>query len=86
MFQDFHLLLDDDLGLLVKLRATIIDWVQEGFQDVFEAIDDDFLILSGRKISSSQGGIFLPGRILVLAQLSVYIEQIVIPKITEARS
>ncbi|XP_022757894.1 vacuolar protein sorting-associated protein 51 homolog isoform X2 [Durio zibethinus] len=89
---DFRQLLDDDLGLLVKLRDFIIDWVQEGFQDFFRALDDHFLLLSGRKNLSSQDhglteGVHvekvLAGLVLVLAQLSVFIEQTAIPRITE---
>ncbi|XVF32889.1 hypothetical protein REPUB_Repub17cG0121900 [Reevesia pubescens] len=89
---DFRQLLDDDLGLLVKLRDFIIDWVQEGFQVFFRALDDRFLLLSGRKNSWSkdqglaegaQGDKVLAGLVLVLAQLSVFIEQTVIPRITE---
>ncbi|KAK6260333.1 Vps51/Vps67 - like 1 [Theobroma cacao] len=90
---DFRQLLDDDLGLLVKLRDFIIDWVQEGFQDFFRALDDRFLLLSGKNNSSSQdNGLtegtqsekVLAGLVLVLAQLSVFIEQTAIPRITEA--
>ncbi|PPS15534.1 hypothetical protein GOBAR_AA05060 [Gossypium barbadense] len=88
---DFRRLLDDDLGLLVQLRDFIIDWVQEGFQDFFRALDDRFLLLSGRKSSSSQdqdltgahGEKVLAGLVLVLAQLSVFIEQTAVPRITE---
>ncbi|XVF72739.1 hypothetical protein PTKIN_Ptkin12aG0144500 [Pterospermum kingtungense] len=88
----FRQLLDDDLWLLVKLRDFIIDWVQEGFQDFFRALDDHFLLLSGRKNSLSQDqGMtegahsekVLAGLVLVLAQLSVFIEQTAIPRITE---
>ncbi|KAE8681656.1 Vps51/Vps67 family (components of vesicular transport) protein isoform 2 [Hibiscus syriacus] len=76
---DFRQLLDDDLGLLVKLREFIVDWVQKGFQDFFRALDDRFLLLSGRKNPSSQdqglsegapGEKVLVGIVLVLAQLS----------------
>ncbi|MBA0715133.1 hypothetical protein Golax_014055, partial [Gossypium laxum] len=76
---DFRQLVDDELGLLVKLRAFIIDWVQEGFQDFFRSLDSCFLLLSGRKNSSSQdqgfsegalGEKVLAGLVLVLAQLS----------------
>ncbi|MFQ6670052.1 hypothetical protein Gotur_035088 [Gossypium turneri] len=58
---DFRQLLDDELGLLVKLRAFIIDWVQEGFQDFFRSLDGCFLLLSGRKNSSSQDQGFSEG-------------------------
>ncbi|XP_040936994.1 vacuolar protein sorting-associated protein 51 homolog isoform X2 [Gossypium hirsutum] len=89
---DFRQLLDEKLGLLVKLRAFIIDWVQEGFQDFFRSLDGCFLLLSGRKNSSSQdqgfsegalGEKVLAGLVLVLAQLSVFIEQTAIPRISE---
>ncbi|KAG8663599.1 vacuolar protein sorting-associated protein 51 homolog isoform X2 [Manihot esculenta] len=89
---DLHYLLDDNLGFLLKLRDSIIDWVQEGFQDFFRALDKQFLLLSGKNKSASQEqglaeGIVvdkvLAGLVLVLAQLSVFIEQTVIPKITE---
>lgn len=79
----------------MKLRDFIIDWVQEGFQDFFRRLDDQFLSLSGKNHSISehqgltegtQGEKFLAGLVLVLAQLSVFIEQSAIPRITEARS
>ncbi|KAJ4843038.1 hypothetical protein Tsubulata_037506 [Turnera subulata] len=50
----FRQLLDDELGLLVKLRDLIIGWVQEGFQKFFRALDDHFLLLSGRHKSTRQ--------------------------------
>ncbi|KAL5791936.1 hypothetical protein ACOSP7_000530 [Xanthoceras sorbifolium] len=89
---DFRQLLDDDLGLLVKLRDLTIDWVQEGFQDFFRVLHDQFLLLSGRNNSSgqdqslmegAQGDKVLAGLVLVLAHLSVFVEQIAIPRITE---
>lgn len=72
----------------------IIDWVQEGFQEFFGALDDRFLLLSGRNNSAgqvqglegTQGDKVLAGLVLVLAQLSVFIEQTAIPRITEVRS
>ncbi|KAF8394659.1 hypothetical protein HHK36_020875 [Tetracentron sinense] len=51
---DFRQLLDYDLDLLVKLRDLFIDWVQEGFQDFFRTLDDNFLLLSGIENSTSQ--------------------------------
>lgn len=90
---DFRQLLDDNLPLLVKLRDLIIDWVQEGFQDFFRRLDNHFLLLSGSNNSASQdqglaeggtqGEKVLAGLVLVLAQLSVFIEQTAIPRITE---
>ncbi|GFZ13797.1 Vps51/Vps67 family (components of vesicular transport) protein [Actinidia rufa] len=93
VLQDFRQLLDDNTGLLVKLRDLIIDWVQEGFQDFFRKLDDHFLLLSGKTNSTGQDqGLtegtqkdkVLSGLVLVLAQLSVFIEQSGIPRITEA--
>ncbi|KAH9805416.1 vacuolar protein sorting-associated protein 51-like [Citrus sinensis] len=90
---DFRQLLDDDLELLVKLRESILNWVQEGFQDFFRELHGRFLLLSGRNNSSSQvhgvaegtqGDRILASLVLVLAQLSVFIEQTAIQRITEA--
>ncbi|GKV40491.1 hypothetical protein SLEP1_g48133 [Rubroshorea leprosula] len=87
-----HLLEDDDLGLVVKLRDLVIDWVQEGFHDFFRSLDQRFQMLSGRNNSlshdpnlteGSHSDKVLPGLVLVLAQLSIFIEQTVIPRITE---
>ncbi|KAI8007212.1 hypothetical protein LOK49_LG07G01137 [Camellia lanceoleosa] len=52
--EDFCQLLDNDLGILVKLRELIIDWVQEGFQDFFRKLDDRFLLLPGKTNLTSQ--------------------------------
>ncbi|KAK3011239.1 hypothetical protein RJ639_010694 [Escallonia herrerae] len=90
----FRQLLDEDLGLLMKLRDLIIDWVQEGFQDFFRKLDNHFLLLSGKKCRATQGQVseeriqgekILAGLVLVMAQLSVFVEQNAIPRITEAR-
>ncbi|KAG5567832.1 hypothetical protein RHGRI_003119 [Rhododendron griersonianum] len=92
VLQDFRQLLDDDLGLLVKLRALLNDWVQEGFQDFFRKLDNHFLLLSGKINSTGQDqGLtegtqkekIISGLVVVLAQLSVFIEQSAIPRITE---
>ncbi|XP_058187975.1 vacuolar protein sorting-associated protein 51 homolog isoform X1 [Rhododendron vialii] len=92
VLQDFRQLLDDDLGLLVKLRALLNDWVQEGFQDFFRKLDNHFLLLSGKINSTGQDqGLtegtqkekIISGLLVVLAQLSVFIEQSAIPRITE---
>lgn len=81
------------MELLVKLKDLIVDWVQEGFQDFFRALEGHFLLLSGKNSSASQDqglteGIqddkVLAGLVLVLAQVSVFIEQNAIPRITEA--
>lgn len=94
LLQDFRKILDDDSGILVRLRELIIDWVQEGLQEFFRQLEDQFLLFSGRNNSSiqvhalaegAQGYKAFAGLVLVLAQLSVFIEQTVIPKVTEAR-
>ncbi|MCL7046880.1 hypothetical protein MKW94_024984 [Papaver nudicaule] len=88
----FRQLLDDNLEILVKLRDSIVDWVQDGFQQFFKSLDDHFLLISGGSISTSQGQDsvdatkgekVLAGLVLVLAQLAVFIEQSAIPRITE---
>ncbi|KAI4349737.1 hypothetical protein L6164_010297 [Bauhinia variegata] len=85
-------ILDDELGLLVRLRELTIDWVQEGFQDFFRQLEDLFLLFSTRNNSSAtQDGLTeglqsdkaFAGLVLVLAQLSAFIEQTAIPRITE---
>ncbi|KAF3784016.1 Vacuolar sorting-associated protein, partial [Nymphaea thermarum] len=45
--QDFQQLLDDNLELLAKLKDSIVDWVQEGFQDFFKALNDRFILFCG---------------------------------------
>ncbi|KAG2402532.1 Vacuolar protein [Vigna angularis] len=91
---DFRKILDENSGIVVRLRELIIDWVQEGLQDFFTKLEDQFLLLSGRSNSSiqahglaegAQGDKAFAGLVLVLAQLSAFIEQTVIPKVTEAR-
>ncbi|XAR58378.1 hypothetical protein NMG60_11013760 [Bertholletia excelsa] len=92
VLQDFCQLLDNDLGLLVKLRDLIVDWVQEGFQDFFRKLDDHFLVLSGKTTLTGQDQVLtggtqkdkvLSGLVLVLAELSVFVEQSAISRITE---
>ncbi|XP_065017938.1 vacuolar protein sorting-associated protein 51 homolog [Musa acuminata AAA Group] len=89
---EFRQLLDDNLELLAKLRDLIVDWVQEGFQGFFQKLDELFLALCGRGyianpdssvIDAIQVDKVQTGLVLVLAQLSVFIEQIAIPKIME---
>ncbi|KAK6937283.1 hypothetical protein RJ641_030791 [Dillenia turbinata] len=89
---DFRQLLDDKLDLLIKLKGYVIDWVQGGFQDFFRSLDDHFLFLSGKDKTISQdqgitdglhGEKVLAGLVLVLAQLSVFIEKSAIPRVTE---
>ncbi|XP_009609085.1 vacuolar protein sorting-associated protein 51 homolog isoform X1 [Nicotiana tomentosiformis] len=89
---DFRRLLDENLEVLSALTDLIIDWVQEGFQEFFRKLSDQFLVLSRKKYSANQDLIFwegmqgdkvLPGLVLLLAQLSVFIEQNAITRISE---
>ncbi|KAJ8900414.1 hypothetical protein K2173_025191 [Erythroxylum novogranatense] len=89
---DFRQLIDDDLELIVKLRDLIIDFIQEGFQDFFRELDNDFLLLSGRiKLGKQEQGLtegqqvdkVVTGLVLILSQLCVFAEQTAIPRITE---
>lgn len=89
---EFRQLLNDDLELLAKLKDLMIDWVQEGFQNFFQKLDKQFLLLSGKSSTTNPDVSLLDsihvdkvhtGLVLVLAQLSVFIEQSAIPRITE---
>ncbi|MED6183997.1 Vacuolar protein sorting-associated protein 51 [Stylosanthes scabra] len=82
-------ILDDDSGIIDKLRELIIDWVQEGLQDFFRKLEDQFQSFSGKNNSSAtqihgltEAAAFA-GLVLVLAQLSAFIEQTAIPKIND---
>lgn len=94
-YQDFRQLLDENTGILVKMKDLLIGWIQKGFQDFFRSLEAHFLVLSGKTSSSNETGGLIEGKssekmqaglILVLAQLSVFIEQKVIPRITEVTS
>lgn len=94
LLQDFRQLLEDQSGLIINQRDSIVDWVQEGFQDFFRALVDRFMLLSGKNNSYTQSQALTEatqaekvnaGLVLVLAQISVFIEQTAIPRITEAR-
>nr|XP_017233838.1 PREDICTED: vacuolar protein sorting-associated protein 51 homolog [Daucus carota subsp. sativus] len=86
---DFRQLLEENLGLLLNLNKLIIEWVHRGFQDLFKKLDDQFRSLSG--LNTLAGGVtegsqsekVLPGIVLVMSELSIFIEQIAIPRITE---
>ncbi|XP_060217606.1 vacuolar protein sorting-associated protein 51 homolog isoform X2 [Lycium barbarum] len=89
---DTRRLLDENLEVLSTLTDLIIEWVREGFQDFFRKLNDQFLVLSGKKYSANQdltfgegmqGDKVLPDLVLLLAQLSVFIEQNAITRITE---
>ncbi|XP_004229394.1 vacuolar protein sorting-associated protein 51 homolog isoform X1 [Solanum lycopersicum] len=89
---DSRRLLDENLEVLSSLTDLIIEWVQEGFQHFFRKLNDHFFMLSGKKYSANedltfgegmQGDKVLPELVLLLAQLSVFIEQNAITRITE---
>ncbi|XP_020571863.1 vacuolar protein sorting-associated protein 51 homolog [Phalaenopsis equestris] len=88
---EFRQLLDDNFELLVKLRDLLRDCVQEGFQDFYHKLHQHFLLLcgsgslftKGSSNDSVQAERVQTGLVLVLAQVSVYIEQAAIPRITE---
>ncbi|KAK1401400.1 hypothetical protein POM88_001005 [Heracleum sosnowskyi] len=88
---DFRQLLEETFGLLPNMKNLIIDWVQEGFKDFFGKLDELFHLLSGkyalvsrRSAEGLQGDKVLSGVVLVIAQLSLFVEQNVVPRITEA--
>ncbi|KAL8094485.1 hypothetical protein AgCh_036133 [Apium graveolens] len=87
---DFRQLLEETFGLLPNMKNLIIDWVQEGFQDFFGKLDERFHSLSGKYVSviqgseeGLQGDKVLPGVVLVIAQLSLFVEKNAVPRITE---
>lgn len=78
------------------MKDLIIGSIQKGFQDFFRSLEAQFLVLSGKTSSSNdtEGGLIEEkssdkmhtGLILVLAQLSVFVEQKVIPRVTEVKN
>lgn len=72
---DFRLLLDEDLGLISKLRDMIIGWIHQGFQTFFRQLNQQLVLISGKNVAA--------GVVLVIAQLSVFIERDAISRITE---
>ncbi|CAE6141307.1 unnamed protein product [Arabidopsis arenosa] len=88
IFQDFRQLLDENAGIFIKMRDLISGWIQKGFQDFFRSLEAQFLVLSGKTSASNDiegksSDKIHAGLILVLAQLSVFIEQKVISRVTE---
>ncbi|CAB80696.1 hypothetical protein [Arabidopsis thaliana] len=88
IYQDFRQLLDEKTGIFIKMKDLISGWIQKGSQDFFRSLEAQFLVLSGKTSSSNDiegksSDKIHAGLILVLAQLSVFIEQKVIPRVTE---
>ncbi|KAG2406529.1 Vacuolar protein [Vigna angularis] len=50
---DIHKILDDNLEIVDKLRELIIDWVQQGYQNFFRALEVQFLSFLVRNNSSA---------------------------------
>ncbi|KAL8191979.1 hypothetical protein R6Q57_028100 [Mikania cordata] len=83
VISDIRCLLDENLGLILKLRDMIISWVQVGFQTFFIQLQDQLLLLSGKNVPADK----VPsGLVLVITQLSIFIERDAISRITEART
>ncbi|CAI9303425.1 unnamed protein product [Lactuca saligna] len=44
---DFHVVLDQELGLILKLRDMMIGWIHEGFQSFLRQLNDELLKQEG---------------------------------------
>ncbi|CAH1453388.1 unnamed protein product [Lactuca virosa] len=95
---DFRVFLDEELGLILKLRDMMIGWIHEGFQRFFRRLNDELLLLSGQNVNVNfvqqqeqeqqqyerlQGDKVPAGAVLVISQLSVFIEREAISRVTE---
>ncbi|KAL7618767.1 hypothetical protein Lser_V15G01425 [Lactuca serriola] len=93
---DFRVVLDEELGLILKLREMMIGWIHEGFQSFFRRLNDELLLLSGQNVNVNvvqqqqqeqqerlQGDKVPAGVVLVISQLSVFIEREAISRVTE---
>ncbi|KAL4566957.1 hypothetical protein LXL04_022527 [Taraxacum kok-saghyz] len=80
---DFRLLLDEELGLILKLRGKIIGWIHEGFQTFFRQLDDQLLLVSGQQEHMVLADKVPAGVVLVISHLSLFIERDAISRITE---
>ncbi|KAF5811040.1 putative vacuolar protein sorting-associated protein [Helianthus annuus] len=80
ILSDIRYLLDEDLGLILKLRGMIIGWVQEGFQTFFKQLNGQLLLLSGKNVPTDKAP---SGLVLVISQLSMFIERDAISRIIE---
>ncbi|CAH1421267.1 unnamed protein product [Lactuca virosa] len=47
----FRVVLDQELGLILKLRDMMIGWIHEGFQSFFRQLNDELLLLSGQNVN-----------------------------------
>eukprot|EP00850_Spirogloea_muscicola_P008006 SM000042S15273 [mRNA] locus=s42:26873:32783:+ [translate_table: standard] len=87
VIQDLEILLDDEVELLAGWRDVYVDLVQQCFQDYCTSLQVQFikLCLENRVTLESdrvhQGS--PPGLVLFLSRLAHYMEQMVIPRITE---
>ncbi|CAH1421266.1 unnamed protein product [Lactuca virosa] len=87
----FRVVLDQELGLILKLRHMMIGWIHEGFQSFFRHLNDELLLLSGQNVNVNvnvvqqhqqelqqemlQGDKVPVGVVLVISQPSVFIER-----------
>ncbi|KAL7593932.1 hypothetical protein Lser_V15G35006 [Lactuca serriola] len=46
--RDFCVVLDEELGLILKLRDMMIGWIHEGFQRFFRRLNDELLLQLGK--------------------------------------
>ncbi|MCO5566355.1 hypothetical protein L7F22_020032 [Adiantum nelumboides] len=94
VLQDLKELLDDRVKLIVNWCSLYVDLVQCGLQELFLMLNNHFLAMSSSSVHeiSKQDKVTeenkkkMPvssGLVLLLARLSVYIEQMAVPKITE---
>ncbi|KAL2622175.1 hypothetical protein R1flu_002380 [Riccia fluitans] len=86
LLRDLRDLLEKCGGLLQAWRDSYIDLVQAGFQDLFTKLNDHFIQLSSSsqdQVIASKSQTASQGLVLMLALLSVYIQQTAVPKITE---
>ncbi|XP_076905474.1 vacuolar protein sorting-associated protein 51 homolog [Bidens hawaiensis] len=80
VLSDTRYLLDEDLGLILKSRDIIINWVQEGFQTFFNQLNDQLLLLTGKNVPTDKVS---SGLVLVITELSVFIERDASTRIVE---
>ncbi|KAI5067947.1 hypothetical protein GOP47_0016292 [Adiantum capillus-veneris] len=94
VLRDLKELLDDRVKLMINWSSLYVDLVQGGLQELFVMLNNHFLAMCSSTIHeiSKQDKLTeeskkkIPvssGLILLLARISVYIEQMAVPKITE---
>eukprot|EP00850_Spirogloea_muscicola_P023876 SM000399S14702 [mRNA] locus=s399:17632:22948:- [translate_table: standard] len=88
VIQDLEILLDDKVELLAGWRDVYVDLVQQCFQDYCTSLQLQFINLcSENPVTLERDRVHQgsrPGLVLFLSRLAQYMEQMVIPHITEA--